>query len=106
MMESITRSQAMKFAAVIEYTQDKETTERIRPLHRQYLRSLLEAGHIFATGPFMDDYGALIVYEADTYEKAEELLRGDPFFDNGVFVQWKMRPWKVVMGNPALMPTS
>jgi uncharacterized protein YciI len=95
----------MKFAAVIEYTQDKEKIERIRPLHRQYLRGLLEAGNMFATGPFMDDYGALIVYEADSFEKAEEFLRGDPFHANGVFVQWTIRPWKVVMGNPALMPT-
>ncbi len=95
----------MKFAAVIEYIQDKEKIERIRPQHRQYLRSLLEAGNIFATGPYTDGYGALIVYEADTLEKAETLLKGDPFHANGVFVKWVIRPWNVVMGNPALMPS-
>ena len=94
-----------KFAAIIEYIQDKEKVERIRPLHRQYLRELLAKGNLFATGPFEDGYGALIVYEADTLEQAESFLKGDPFHAEGVFVEWELRPWKVVMGNPALMPT-
>ena len=94
----------MKFAAVIEYLQDAEKVERLRPQHRQYLRDLLAKGNMFATGPFEDGYGALIVYEAETMEKAEALLKGDPFHAAGVFVKWTMRPWKIVMGNAALMP--
>jgi uncharacterized protein len=94
----------MKFAAVIEYLQDKDKVESIRPKHREYLRGLLAKGNIFATGPFEDGYGALIIYEAETMEKAEALLKGEPFHAAGVFVSWKLRPWKVVMGNPALMP--
>jgi uncharacterized protein YciI len=94
----------MKFAAVIEYLQDKDKVESIRPKHREYLRELLAKGNIFATGPFEDGYGALIVYEAETMEKAETLLKGDPFHAAGIFLSWKMRPWKVVMGNAALMP--
>ena len=94
----------MKFAAVIEYLQDKEKVESIRPKHREYLRGLLASGNIFATGPFEDGYGALIVYEAETLEKAESLLKSDPFHAAGVFVRWTIRPWKVVMGNAALMP--
>ena len=34
----------MKFAAIIEYIQDKEKIQSIRPAHRQYLTSLLQAG--------------------------------------------------------------
>jgi uncharacterized protein YciI len=94
----------MKYAAVIEYLQDAAKVESIRPQHRQYLRDLLGKGKIFATGPFEDGYGALIVYEADSLEEAEALLQGDPFYAAGVFVGWELRPWKVVMGNPALMP--
>ena len=32
----------MKFAAVIEYIQDKDKIAAIRPVHRQYLASLKE----------------------------------------------------------------
>ncbi len=96
----------MKFAAFIDYKQDKETIDRVRPTHRQYLRSLLDAGKLFASGPFTDDSGALIIYEADTPEEAETILHGDPFHAAGIFVKWKIMPWKMVLGNPALIPTS
>jgi len=92
----------MKFAAVIEYTGDREKTEQVRPTHRQYLRDLLARGQLVASGPFTDSPGALIIYEAGSAEEAEALLRGDPFHDAGVFVSWKIRPWNAVMANAAL----
>ena len=58
----------MKFAAIIEYIQDKEKTEAIRPAHRQYLTDLLRRGQLAATGPFTDGSGALIIYEAPSAE--------------------------------------
>jgi uncharacterized protein YciI len=94
----------MKFAAVIEYTQDKEKTEELRPAHRQYLRSLLAKGQLAITGPFTDGPGALIVYEANTAEEAEALLKGDPFHDGAIFVKWTIRPWNPVMANRELFP--
>src|SRR5262249_47735844 len=54
----------MKFAATIEYTPDKAKIEQVRPAHRKYLTGLLQQGKLAAAGPFMDDSGALIVYEA------------------------------------------
>jgi uncharacterized protein YciI len=94
----------MKYAAVIEYLQDRETVERHRPVHRQYLASLKERGRLAISGPFADGSGALIVYEADSAEAAEELLRGDPFHAAGVFVRWQVRPWNVVIANRELFP--
>ncbi len=94
----------MKFAAVIEYIQDKEKVDAVRPTHRAYLTSLIEANKLFASGPFDDGYGALIIYEADTLEAAEAILKADPFHAAGVFVKWTIRPWKMVMSNPRLMP--
>ena len=94
----------MKFAAVIEYIQDKAKIAEVRPVHRQYLLSLKEKGHIAATGPFLDDYGALIIYEAATKEEAEALLKADPFNQAGVFVSYVMRPWNPVIANRELFP--
>ncbi len=94
----------MKYAAVIEYIQDKEKVDAVRPKHRAYLTSLIEADKLFASGPFEDGYGALIIYEADSAEAAEAILKADPFHDAGVFVRWTMRPWKMVFSNPRLMP--
>src|ERR1043166_571750 len=81
----------MKFAAIIEYSQDKAKIQAIRPVHRQYLATLKERGQLAASGPFTDDSGALIVYEAGSPEEAEKLLQGDPFHQNGIFVKYVLR---------------
>jgi len=94
----------MKFAAIIEYIQDKAKIAEIRPTHRQYLTSLKEKGQLVACGPFTDDSGALIVYEAPSAADAEKLVQGDPFNKGGVFVKWQLRPWNVVMANRELLP--
>ncbi len=94
----------MKYAAVIEYLQDQETVERLRPVHRQYLASLKANGQLAASGPFADGSGALIVYEAESAQAAEAILKGDPFHANGVFVRWQLRPWNVVIANRDLFP--
>jgi uncharacterized protein YciI len=94
----------MKFAAIIEYLQDKAKIAEVRPVHRQYLATLRERGQLVAAGPFTDDSGALIVYEAPTREDAEKLLQGDPFHAGGIFVRWQLRPWNPVMVNRELLP--
>ncbi|MFL5341030.1 MAG: YciI family protein [Gemmataceae bacterium] len=94
----------MKFAAIIEYSQDRPKVEAHRPARRQYLTTLLQQGKLAATGPFTDDSGALIVYEADTPEQAEALLKADPFHAVGVFLSWRLRPWRTVFANRELFP--
>src|SRR5262245_56257221 len=96
----------MKYAAVIEYLQDKERVEAARPEHRQYLRSLRDTGRLAATGPFTDGSGALIIYEAGSAEEAEGLLKGDPFHAQGIFVSWRLRPWNPVLANTDLFPAT
>ena len=94
----------MKYAAIIEYAQDPAKIQSLRPVHRQYLATLRERGQLAASGPFTDDSGALIVYEASSPEEAEKLLRGDPFHQNGIFVKYVLRPWNPVLANRELFP--
>jgi uncharacterized protein YciI len=93
----------MKFAAVIEYTPDKALIAAHRPQHRQYLAGLKAGGQLAAAGPFTDDSGGLIIYEADSAEAAEALLRGDPFHKHGIFLRYQLRPWNPVLGNLDLL---
>ena len=90
----------MKFAASIDYLQDSAVVEAHRPAHRAYLTSLLEQGKLFASGPYADGSGALIVYEADSQEAAEALLMADPFHAAGVFLRWQIRQWKAIFLDP------
>jgi uncharacterized protein YciI len=96
----------VKYAAVIEYSQDKAKVEAARPAHRAYLTSLVEKNQLFASGPFDDGPGALIIYEADSLEAVEALMTADPFHAAGVFIRWTVRPWKMVFSNPRLMPSA
>ncbi len=94
----------MKFAAIIEYAQDKAKIAELRPVHRQYLATLKANGQLAASGPFTDDSGALIVYEAASAAEAEKILKGDPFSLNGIFVSYVLRPWNPVIANRELFP--
>ncbi|HEY1759106.1 MAG TPA: YciI family protein [Bryobacteraceae bacterium] len=94
----------MKFAATIEYTRDAAKIGAARPAHREYLKKLLDSGNLAISGPFTDDSGGLLIYEADTLEQAEALIREDPFAKAGVFLNWTIRGWKPIMANPALFP--
>ena len=94
----------MKYAAIIEYSRDKDKIAAIRPVHRQYLATLRERGQLAASGPFTDDSGALIVYEAASAEEAEQFLQADPSHANGIFLSYVMRPWNPVIANRALFP--
>lgn len=90
----------MKYAASIEYSQDTTLVEAHRPAHRAYLTSLLDKGKLFASGPYADGSGALIIYEADSDDAADALLTADPFHAAGVFLKWTLRPWKVIFQRP------
>jgi len=93
----------MKYAAIAQYTSNAATIAQARPAHREYLKGLIEQGKLVISGPFSDDRGGLLVYEAETAEQVEALITADPFAQQGVFVSWEIRPWNVVMINPALL---
>lgn len=75
----------MKFAAIIEYTSDADKIGRVRPVHREYILGLKQRGQMAIAGPFTDDSGGLLVYEAETQEEVENFIRQDPFFKKASF---------------------
>jgi uncharacterized protein YciI len=89
------------FAALIEFTEDEELRLQTRPSHREYLRTLLDAGHLAMSGPWADDTGALIVYEAQDMPEAERMLDGDPYRSAGVIANATLKEWRVVLRAPA-----
>ena len=40
----------------------------------------------------------------DRREEAEQILQGDPFCKNGIFLKWQLRPWHPVIANRDLFP--
>lgn len=92
----------MKFVALIEYNTDRSKVDQFRPEHRAYCAKLKEAGQLAASGPLTDGFGGLFIYEVDSLEAAEQLLKADPFHREGVFAQWTIRPWTIAVVNREL----
>jgi uncharacterized protein YciI len=93
----------MIYAAIAKYTPDASTIAKARPAHRQYLTGLRDQNKLVISGPFGGDAGGLLVYEADTPEQVESMIREDPFAKQGVFLSWEIRPWNVVFINQNLL---
>ena len=90
------------FAAVVEFGENQELRLETRPRHRAYLRSLLDAGKLAMSGPWVDDTGALIVYRAENMAEVERLIGDDPYQLAGVIANVRIKEWQVVMQAPAL----
>src|SRR5688572_4082582 len=67
-----------KFAAILTFG---NTEQRLaaRPAHREYLKSLLDSGKLAASGPWVDESGALIIYEAADEAEVRKLMAADPY---------------------------
>ena len=85
------------FAVTITFTDDAERRQQVRPTHREYLKSLLEAGKLHESGPFVDDSGALLVYDAVDVAEVQELLANDPYAPNGIVASVSINEWNRVI---------
>ena len=85
-----------RFVALLEFTGDEALRLQTRPAHREYLQSLLAAGQLWMSGPWADDTGAMLIYEADSLADAEALLAVDPYRAAGVLADARIKEWRVV----------
>lgn len=87
-----------KFVALLEFTELEDLRLQTRPTHREYLRSLFDQGKLAMSGPWVDDTGAMLIYDAADLEEAQRLLDADPYRAAGVIAEARIKEWKVVMG--------
>ncbi len=69
-----------------------------RPAHREYLREQVAQGKLLMAGPFADESGGLIIFEAEDDAEVGEIIANDPFTTEGVFATTEIRPWTLVAG--------
>jgi len=94
----------MKFAVIADYDAADPQLATVRPVHREYLTKLRDAGKLVISGPLTDHGGALIVLETESKEEAAAIVDNDPFVKSGVFKSWVIRPWNPIFVNKALLP--
>ena len=59
--------------------------------------SLLDSGKLEMSGPWVDETGALIIYNAEDITEAERLLEADPYQSAGVIANARIKEWHVVL---------
>jgi uncharacterized protein len=88
------------FAVIGEFADVRDLRLRIRPIHREYLRTLFDAGKIVMSGPWEDETGMLLIYDAADMAEAKQLLAEDPYRSEGVLANATIKEWRVVLRAP------
>jgi len=60
-------------------------------------RGLADQGKLLHAGPFADDLGSLIVYEAGSADEVQVILNNDPFSKEGIITDSVIREWNRVL---------
>ncbi|HEX2281124.1 MAG TPA: YciI-like protein [Thermomicrobiales bacterium] len=91
----------MAYFALIYDVVDDYVARRaeFRDAHLERANAATERGEMLLGGAFDDPVdGALIVFKADERSVVEEFARNDPYVVNGLVTEWRVKPWKVVVG--------
>lgn len=69
-----------------------------RAAHREHLHALAAQGKLLMAGPFADESGGLIIFEAEDEAEVAGFMANDPFTTEGVFATTEIRSWILVAG--------
>ena len=86
------------FAVTYAYSDDVDTINAIRPIHREWLGEQLSAGRLLASGPMVNRPAALLIWNAESIDELNALLDQDPFDIAGVIVERTVEEWNTVFG--------
>jgi len=77
-----------------------ERRKLYRKEHLEYAQSAFKKGILILAGAYADPAdGAVLIFKGVDQSVAEEFAKNDPYVKNGLVVEWKVRPWTVVIGN-------
>jgi uncharacterized protein len=78
--------------------------ERRAPLRERHLgkvRGAHEKGELVLAGALADPAdAAVLVFRADSAETAQRFAEDDPYVNEGLVTNWRVRQWNVVTGDP------
>ena len=96
------------FAVHYTYSDDTAARDEHRPAHREFLGDLAREGVVVLSGPYATipeaPDAALLVLRGESAAQLVELLRDDPFQQQGLVEQVAVREWTPVLGSWAEGP--
>jgi len=85
-----------RFVVQLLFT-DNERRLKVRPAHREYLKSLHQQGKLEFAGPWADDTGALLIYQVADENELDEILAADPYTPENVVEIILRRQWTPII---------
>lgn len=87
------------FAVQYLYRADADVAA-VRPEHRAYLATLITAGQLKASGPYVgtERDSALLIFEAPDAATVQRLIEADPMSVNNVLESSTITQWNPVLG--------
>lgn len=64
--------------------------------HKNYVRQLISQGHKAKTGYWQEFGGGMLIFEADSLSKAQEIVAQDPLIANNC-VEYELHEWCIVV---------
>jgi uncharacterized protein YciI len=87
---------------ILFYKTVENYIEKRAPYREEHLKLANQAhqnGTLVLGGALADPAdGALLVFKGDSPHVAEDFAHNDPYVINGLIIEWKVRPWTVVIG--------
>ncbi len=76
-----------------------ERRQPYREFHLAYANAAVDRGELFLGGALDDPAdGAVLIFKTKDPAVVESFARNDPYVLNGLIVEWRVRPWIVVIG--------
>lgn len=73
-----------------------ELRKEYRQDHLRRLEEIDSKKKLILAGPFADQTGSLIVFEAESLEEARHWAEGDPYIQKKVFSRYEIKPFTQV----------
>lgn len=83
------------FAKIETGIVDKPTFDRFVPAHVQYVKDLIDKGYNARSGYWERRGGGMLLFEAQSREEAEAIVRDDPLIANNC-VEYELFEWCLV----------
>ncbi|AXH96491.1 YciI family protein [Ornithinimicrobium avium] len=91
------------FVVHYSYSDDTGARDEHRPAHREFLGALATEGVVVLSGPYAAvpeaPDAALLLLRGDSATQIVDLLRDDPFQQQGLVEQVAVREWTPVLGS-------
>ena len=65
--------------------------------HARFMDALFDRGVVVLGGPFADDSGTLVIFEAESPEAVREIYRNDPWTQHDILVVRDAKEWTIFL---------